>query len=526
MAAVQTDRKELSPLRALALPVVVAGALAALGLSPPIRQSAHAASSFLAAAAALVLWAAVLFVRARRQGRRLTLSVDLFKHHWLQGLTQIAIILYWGWHVRFVYAFLPFILAQILFAYGVHGLLDWSRRKHHSLGAGPLPIILSINLFLWFRPEWFHWQFAMILVGYLAKEFIRWERDGRSRHIFNPSSFPLAIASIVLLALGATDVTFGTEIAQTQYNPPRMYLFIFLVSIPVQVVFGVARVTMAAVATLLAVSYGYFELTGMYLFYDSFIPVPVFLGAHLLVTDPSTSPRSESGLLAFGVLYGLGALAIYSVLASLGLPRFYDKLLPVPILNLMVRGLDRVARSEPFARLNPARLGRSLASRTRYAAYTTIWAGFFVFLAVSGGVDDEHPGQFLPFWLEACSEGSERACEYVTFMTSNYCDRGSGWACNEWGVFEAAFGRADVARTAFRRACELDFAPGCENERRAGDAGEPVDVRRLARDRPRVEDLPIVLRGSRGPVEAREPDTLYAMACEQGWTGFCRRAPE
>ena len=526
MSAVQTDTKELSPLRALALPIAFAGALVALGLSPPIRAVQHATPSFLSAAGLLALWAAGLYVRARQQGREFSLSVELYKHHWLQGLTQLAIILYWGWHVRFVYGFLPFMLAQILFAYGVHGLLDWSRRTHHSLGAGPIPIILSINLFLWFRPEWFYWQFALILVGYLAKEFIRWERDGRSRHIFNPSSFPLAIASIVLLALGATDATFGTAIAQTQYNPPRMYLFIFLVSIPVQVMFGVARVTMAGVATVLAVSYGYFELTGTYLFYDSFISVPVFLGMHLLITDPSTSPRSESGLLAFGVLYGLGVLAIYTLLASLGLPRFYDKLLPVPILNLAVRGIDRVARSEAFARLDPARIGSSLASRMRYGVYTAMWAGFFVFLTASGGVDDEHPGQFLPFWLEECSGGSERACEYVTFMTANYCDRGSGWACNQWGVFETAFGRADVARTAFRRACELDFAPGCENARRADGVGGAVDVRQLARDRPRVEDLPIVLRGSRGPIEAREPDTLYAMACERGWTGFCRRVAD
>lgn len=525
MAAVQTDTKELSPLRALALPIVFAGALAALGLWPPIRQIPHAASSFLSAAGVLVLWAAGLFVQARWQGREFSLSVELYKHHWLQGLTQLAIILYWGWHVRFVYAFLPFILAQILFAYGVNGLLDWSRRTHHSFGAGPLPIILSINLFLWFRPEWFHWQFVMILVGYLAKEFIRWEQDGRSRHVFNPSSFPLGIASIVLLALGATDVTFGTAIAQTQYNPPRMYLFIFLVSIPVQVIFGVARVTMAAVATILAVSYGYFEVTGTYLFYDAFITVPVFLGAHLLVTDPSTSPRTESGLLAFGVLYGLGVLAIYAVLASLGLPRFYDKLLPIPILNLTVRGLDRLARSETFARLNPARIGRSLAPRVRYTAYTGFWAAFFVFLSASGGVDDEHPGQFLPFWLDACSEGSERACEYVTFMTANYCNRGSGWACNEWGIFEAAFGRADVALSAFRRACELDFQPGCKNVRRADSAGKPIDVRELARDRPPLEELPIVLRGSRGPIETRDPDTLYAMACDQGWTTFCQRGP-
>jgi hypothetical protein len=89
----------------------------------------------------------------------------------------------------------------------------------------------------------------MILVGYLGKELIRWRKNGRSAHIFNPSSFPLAVFSLGLILTGTTYVTLGSEIAQTQFNPPRIYLFIFLVSLPVQLLFGVARVTMAAVAT-------------------------------------------------------------------------------------------------------------------------------------------------------------------------------------------------------------------------------------------------------------------------------------
>src|SRR5690606_31093939 len=125
------------------------------------------------------------------------------------------------WHVRFVYAFLPLILAQIVFAYAVDSLLTWARRDRYALGFGPFPVILSINLFLWFRPDWFYWQFAMILVGYAAKEFIKWTREGRRAHIFNPSSFPLAVASMLLILTASSDITLGTAIATTQFYPPH-----------------------------------------------------------------------------------------------------------------------------------------------------------------------------------------------------------------------------------------------------------------------------------------------------------------
>ena len=52
-----------------------------------------------------------------------------------------------------------------------------------------------------------------------------------------------------------------------------------------------------------------------YFFFDSYIPIAVFLGMHLLFTDPSTSPRTELGRMIFGVLYGLSTIALYALLA-------------------------------------------------------------------------------------------------------------------------------------------------------------------------------------------------------------------
>ena len=83
-------------------------------------------------------------------------------------------------------------------------------------------------------------------------------------------------------------------------------------------------------------------MTGVPYFVDSEIPTAVFLGLHLLVTDPSTSPRTPLGRAIFGVLYGLGVFALYALLGALGLPTFYDKLLCVPLLNLAGAG-DRSA---------------------------------------------------------------------------------------------------------------------------------------------------------------------------------------
>ena len=110
-------------------------------------------------------------------------------------------------------------------------LLAWSRRDTYTLGFGPFPIIFSTNLFLWFKADWFYLQFLMIAVGFTAKECIRWNKEGRRTHVFNPSSFSLTVFSLALLATGATDITWGQDIAITQFYPPHMYLFLFLVAL-------------------------------------------------------------------------------------------------------------------------------------------------------------------------------------------------------------------------------------------------------------------------------------------------------
>ena len=164
-----------------------------------------------------------------------------------------------------------------------------------ALGFGPFPIIFSITLFFWFKDPWFYWQFAMVAIGLLAKEFLRWKRDGVNTHIFNPSSFPLAVVAVVLLLADASDMTWGFLVAQTEFYPPQIYLAIFLIAMPGQFLFGVTPMTMAAVTTTFVFSAIYYAATGSFFFVDSHVPIAVFLGMNLLFTDPATSPRTELG---------------------------------------------------------------------------------------------------------------------------------------------------------------------------------------------------------------------------------------
>jgi len=514
-------------MRALALPLAFTLGLAGIAFIAPVRENPKVMTAFLGAAVVLCVWNAALFVLGVGRGRTIALDVVLRKQHYLQACAQGSVLLYWGWYWPPVYAVAHLIAAQLVFAYAFDMLLGWSRRDKYTLGFGPFPVVFSINLFLWFKPDWFYLQLALVSLGLAAKELIRWNKEGRRVHVFNPSSFPLAVFSLGLLATGTTDITWGREIATTQFYPPHMYLMLFLIGLPGQFLFGVTTMTMSAVVATYAFNLAYFTATGVYFFYDSYIPIAVFLGMHLLFTDPSTSPRTELGRIIFGALYGLSTVALYELLGSAGMPTFYDKLLQVPLLNLSIKGIDHIARSSIFRMFDPASLARSLTTRQRNLAYMSIWAVVFAGLSAAQGVGDSHPGQWLPFWRQACEDGRRYACPYLADLEEGFCNRGSSWACNEAGLLHIALSRSgedlrrlDPAGAAepLRRGCDLGLAMACQNFRTlTTGAGKFASVP------PSIEDFPIILRGSKGEIREREPSALYALACREGWPGTCGR---
>jgi MFS family permease len=507
------------------LPMAFAICLVAMAFLSPFNQYSPAALSAIAAGLMLGVWQAVLLESARRRRRNLTIEVAVKKQHWLQACAQGSVLVYWGWYWPTVYQFAPFIVAQLLFAYAFDMLLSWTRRDHYSLGFAPFPVIFSINLFLWFRPEWFYLQFLMVAVGMAAKELIRWERDGKQVHIFNPSSFPLAVFSIALLATGTSGITYGESIANTQWFPPQIYLFLFLIGLPGQFFFGVTSMTMSAVVSAYLFSVLYLHQTGVYFFYASYIPISVFLGMHLLFTDPSTSPRTELGRIIFGIIYGLSMVGLYQLLTMAGMPRFYDKLLQVPVMNLSVKAIDRAARSRYLSWLDPAKLGRSLLPRQRNLAYISIWAVVFAVLSAVNGVGDSQPGQWLPFWKDACDNHRATACAYLSEVETAFCSRGSAWACTDAGIRSLAqSGSADkpalaAARRNFSGACRLGYRPACENLERLDTM--PNGSRNFENPPPTIRDYPVILQGFKGPITERDPAALYALACKEGWKDSC-----
>ncbi|MBZ5580173.1 MAG: RnfABCDGE type electron transport complex subunit D [Acidobacteriia bacterium] len=514
--------------RSVLLPLAFTLALAGLTLLGPVRQNPRVLWAFLGAAAVLCVWNAGLLLRTRHTGRTLTAEVVLKKQHYLQACAQGSVLLYWGWYWPQVYASAHLLLAQLIFAYAFDMLLGWSRRDTYTLGFAPFPVVFSINLFLWFKPDWFYLQFLMVALGLAAKELIRWNKDGRRVHIFNPSSFPLAVFSLVLLATGASGLTWGQNIASTQFYPPQMYLMLFLIGLPAQLFFGVTSMVMSAAVTTYAFGLVYHAATGIYFFYDSYIPVSVFLGMHLLFNDPSTSPRTELGRIIYGALYGLSTVALYELLGSAGMPTFYDKLLQVPLLNLSIQVIDRAARSRWLRRLDPSALGRSLAPLRRNLAYVSVWALAFAGMSVAQGVGDSHPGQWIPFWRQACEEGRAYACPYLADMELGFCNQGSGWACNEAGLMHIALSRSgedlrrqDPAGAAapLRRGCELGSAAACRNlDTLTNGTGASATAP------PSLTDYPIILRGSKGEVREQTPAALFALACREGWRDACGAA--
>ena len=470
--------------RALLIPLIFTVAFLLLGLSTRVRSNIHLAWTFGAVAALFLGWQLVLLVLAKRNKIEFQCEFVAIRSHYIQALLQLAIYVYWGWYWRNVYAEAPLILSQLFFLYVLDGLLTWSRGQPWRLGFGPCPIVLGSNLFMWFRDDWFVFQFLMVAVGVLGKQFIRWQRDGKLTHIFNPSAFTLTLFSFVLLFTGKSHITWGEQIAITQGWAPYMYLLIFLCGIVVQYFFSVTLMTFAAAAVLSLLSLSYTMMTGVYLFVDTNVPVAVFLGLHLLMTDPATTPRSSLGKTIFGGLYGAGAFVAYMILEATGSPGFYDKLVVVPFLNLLTPALDRLAGLGWVRQFGRWETGVGL--RRINLGYMGCWTVLFIAMLTTGFVEAPHPGNTIEFWQQAAAANRPHAAGNLLQLLNNFIDqdidklsqpldprerqqRQQSLAdlCNRQGVIyaEGKYVAADPARAAyfFNRACQFGNPDGCAN---------------------------------------------------------------
>ena len=507
----------------LALAGGLTGLLATFSLIPWVSANPRLAGSIWAAAAALFVLLVLVRRRAARTGRVLTYTVVPRPVHYVQLTMHTSIYLYWGWYWREVYHYAPLIVAQIVFVYVLDMLVCWSRRDNWILGFGPFPIVLSTNLFLWFKDDWFFLQFLLVSTGVLCKEFITWKRDGRRTHIFNPSAIALAIFSIGLLITHSTYITWGEEVAVSQGRPPHIYLEIFAVGLVVQALFSVTLVTLSAAAALFILSLAYTGYTGLYYFVDSNIPIAVFLGLHLLVTDPATSPRRNFGKLLFGAMYGALVWALYSGLDWMGAPTFYDKLLCVPPLNLLVQPLDRAG-----AFLESRFRQMTWTPRQANFAHMAVWIALFAVMITTGFVGGRHPGSDPAFWQKACEAGKSDACQtWVRTMNIN-CQHGSGMACLTLGVLwnEGRVVPRDRAESAknFAHACDLKMQYACPSLMalvKENGPGIPRPSCELGDGESCFILASLYYAGGGVPKNPTTAVTLFRQSCTDGWSRGC-----
>ena len=522
----RAPRNVVQPLTLALLFIVLLGSFSFL---PRVFNNIRLGAAFWGATAVLLVLWILLRRRIAQTGRTLNYEFVPNAVHWVQPLMQGCVYFYWGTYWPRVFEFVPLIVAQIVFSYALDMLVCWWRRDKWILGFGPLPIILSTNLFLWFRDDWFFLQFLMVATGVLGKEFIKWKRDGRMTHIFNPSALALFIFSLGLILTRSTDISWAEWIATSIASPDHIYLQIFLVGLVVQALFSVTLVTLSAAATLFLLGLAYTHATGVYNFVDSNIPAATFLGLHLLVTDPSTSPKTTPGKIIFGFLYGAGVFVLYPTLAWLGLPRLYDKLLCVPLLNLSVRALDRAGRALTV-RLRPPAWLLERSARQLNAAHMAVWIALFTVMTASGFLakDLEHPGSHVEFWQKACQEGRLNGCREWVRRLKNTCASQDAPACLALGHLQEE-GRLVPrdrlkAGTSFGLACDLGLEAGCtslaqflqnggqEVFSRACDGGDGVSCFVLG--------WSIVL-GSGVAAEPARAAGLFERSCAAGWARGC-----
>ncbi len=290
-----------------------------------------------------------------------------------------------------------------------------------------------------------------------------------------------------------------------------------------QALFSVTLVTLSAAASLYLLNIAYTGSTSLYYFVDTNIPAAVFLGLHLLVTDPATSPRKSVGKVIFGTGYGVAVFALYWLLAAVSAPTFYDKLLCVPPLNLTVRALDRFSTWLETRVRMPA-----WTPKQANYAYMAVWICLFAVMSTTGFLGGRHPGSSLEFWRKACVDGKGTACQSWVRLMNISCTHGSGGACMMLALAsnEGRMIPRDPAEAGknFAHACELGIKEACSGlVRLVSDTHG--DAFRQSCERGDGEScflLGSLYHAGRGvPQDYTPAIDLFRRSCSSGWYRGC-----
>jgi hypothetical protein len=313
------------------------------------------------AASILTLWAVALWWRDGFALPRVT-KPTIKLTHVLPACLQATLFTYWSLYWPEVFEHVPILGVQLGFAYAFDLLLAWTLRRPYSIGFGPVPVVLSANLFVWFQPGNVLFYAVMIALALSSKTFIR----VNGRHIFNPSVFGITV--IALLCILLPHVFQYRDISHDFDRPPDMALVIIGLSLIPQIRLRTAPVSVGVVCSMVGTMLIVFMLTGYRGGPSPWWP-PWLLAVTLLAPDPATIPSATLSRLFFGLFLGVAFYVLSrALLFSVGTD-FFSKVIPIPIANLLVPSFERIGARVSSRWPN---LDRDIGNRAYVAAWVTM----------------------------------------------------------------------------------------------------------------------------------------------------------
>jgi hypothetical protein len=268
-------------------------------------------------ATAVMVIIAAFFANLR--GRRATWEVRL--PHLLPAAIQVALYAYWSIYWPDVRGHIPSLVLQLIMGFAADATFAYAHFGSWRVGASPLPIVLSANLFAWFDTRGI---VISILTAFATKAYLR--RDGR--HILNPSAAGLTLAGL-FATVAPNFVHFGGVFHTMNASPNMAELLLVLALIP-QMRFRIVPVTIGAMIAL--------KLTS-----NPAVARPALLLAIvLLATDPATIPRTDIGKALFGTFLGFGFVLTSIVLRLIPRTDDFSKVMAIPVGNALIPVFDRI----------------------------------------------------------------------------------------------------------------------------------------------------------------------------------------
>ena len=296
----------------------------------------------------LVIFSSLYFYQLKDRINEFVCTPVFNKAVLLQVVVQLIIFCYWGIYNPAVYDRFPLIAHQVVFAYFLQFCLAIHYKKKFSISYSNVAAILSTNLFVWFDPKVYFLHLVLIYLALLAKMFITREINGIRTHVFNPSGF---VSFLAMIGISLAWFTPGFHIGEYVYAPqigafwlwlPHFDFVVFVASClslwtPNFYLIPISCISFLVGSNILSRFFMGMDFT------ETLGKGTVLVGITLLVTDPSTAPKTKLGQILYGVAYAVSLAIAFPILAYLRWDQYYKKVVFIWLVNFLAPYFDLCA---------------------------------------------------------------------------------------------------------------------------------------------------------------------------------------